>query len=95
MSNLQRLWDQCEQDRLNKTHEFRDEAERWKKEGDMYGWNFHQGKSSGTVEASFIYNRMEKALPAIDEMASLLRVLRNTNNEETINSTLLKAGYEI
>jgi len=88
------LWKKCEEERLTKTYACRDEAERWKAEGDWYGWNFHQGRASGTIEASFIYNRMRRAMPAIDAMAELLRKFRNDNNAEQVDAVLRAAGYE-
>lgn len=59
---VDRLWKSLEDERLEKTREFRDEADQWQREGDWFGWNFHQGRSSGTIEASFIYDRMRKEL---------------------------------
>jgi hypothetical protein len=56
------LFKQSDADRLKETHEARDEAERWRAEGDNYGWNFHQGRSSGTIGASIIYHRVQRAI---------------------------------
>ena len=88
------IWKQCENDRLQKTCEARDEAARWEQEGDWYGWNFHQGVSSGTIEASFIYGRIQRKLePAMNEMARLLRKMRTDENAKEIDAALLAAGY--
>jgi hypothetical protein len=51
-------------ERLDGVHKACDEAERWKADDDMYGWNFHQGKSSGMTEASIIFNRAFRRLMA-------------------------------
>lgn len=56
------LWKQCESERMMVMKRARDEAKRSESEEDMYGWNFHQGVASGTIEASFIYGRVFKAL---------------------------------
>ena len=88
------LWKQCESDRLDKTHQSHDEAKRWEAEGDFYGWNFHQGVASGTVEASFIYGRIQRKLePALNDMAKLLIELRTDENAARINAALTAAGY--
>lgn len=88
------IWKQCEKDRLQKTYEARDEAARWEQEGDWYGWNFYQGVSSGTVEASFIYGRIQRQLePAMNEMARLLMAMRTDENAAEINAALSAAGY--
>ena len=59
---LEDLWKQCEDERMNVLEDTRNEAEKWKAEGDMYGWNFHMGIASGTIEASFIYGRVFKEM---------------------------------
>ena len=56
------LWKECEAERMEVMNRARDEAKRWESEQDMYGWNFHQGLASGTIEASFIYGRIFRAL---------------------------------
>jgi len=59
---IDKLWKQCEEERMLVMQKARDEAEKWKAEGDMYGWNFHQGIASGTIAASFIYGRIFKSM---------------------------------
>lgn len=51
-------------ERLEGVYKARDEAEKWKSEGDMYGWNFHQGKAGGMTEASIIFYRVYRRLMA-------------------------------
>jgi hypothetical protein len=55
-------WKNAEQDRLKVTDDAHDEATKWKLQSDWYGWNFHEGKAAGTIEASFIYHRMVRAI---------------------------------
>ena|SRR5579864_1395974 len=43
--------DQCEK-----------EARKWKNEGDMYGWNFHQGLRGGAVWSNLIFYRIRRTL---------------------------------
>lgn len=56
------LFKAADAERLSGTHAAHDEAEKWKAEGDMYGCNFHQGKSSGMTEASIIFYRVFRRL---------------------------------
>ena len=59
---IDKLWKQCEEERMLVMQKARDEAEKWKAEGDMYGWNFHQGMSSGMTHASIIFYRVYRLL---------------------------------
>jgi hypothetical protein len=52
----------ADEERLNETHERTQEAEKWKSEGDWYGWNFYTGMSSGTTAASIIFHRVQRLL---------------------------------
>jgi hypothetical protein len=38
------------------------EAEKWRSEGDMYGWNFHQGMVAGANWSDLFYQRVIRAL---------------------------------
>ena len=88
------IWEACDNERIEKTRKSRDEANRWQSEGDWYGYNFHSGVSSGTIEASFIYGQMHRKLePAMNEMARLLRQMRTDENAKEIDAALLAAGY--
>jgi hypothetical protein len=55
-------WKKAEEERLKETDEHHAEAAKWKAEDDMYGWNFYEGVSSGTIGVSFIYHRMVRAI---------------------------------
>ncbi len=88
------IWKACDHERYDKTQEAQLEAQRWQREGDWYGYNFHSGKASGTVEASFIYGRIQKKLePAMNEMARLLMSMRTDENAAEIDAALSSAGY--
>jgi len=50
----------ADDERLELTYSARDEGEKWRNEGDMYGWNFHQGRSAGTIEASFCFDKVRR-----------------------------------
>lgn len=63
------LFKTADDERLNGVHEAHAEAQKWKAEGDMYGWNFHQGKAGGMTEASIIFNRAFRRLKAALEAA--------------------------
>lgn len=52
----------AENARITGVYESRDEADRWRAEGDSYGWNFHQGVAGGMTEASFHYMRVKRKL---------------------------------
>lgn len=63
----------ADEERLKETEEAHREAEKWKAEGDMYGYNFHEGRSGGATTASIIFYRvrkyLDKALAALNEAA--------------------------
>ena len=56
------LFKEADSERLEGTNDADKEAEKWKTEGDMYGWNFHKGKSGGMTEASIIFYRVFRRL---------------------------------
>ena len=56
------LFKAADAERLEGTDDADAEAEKWKSEGDMYGWNFHKGKSGGMTEASIIFYRVFRRL---------------------------------
>lgn len=54
----------ADDERLVGTKAFRDEADKWKREGDMYGWNFHMGTSSGLTQGSIYFYRVYRFIKA-------------------------------
>lgn len=56
------LFTAADEQRLEGVQDAHTEAEKWKAEGDMYGWNFHQGKAGGMTEASIIFYRVFRRL---------------------------------
>jgi len=56
------LFKTADDERLEGTNDADAEAEKWKAEGDMYGWNFHKGKAGGMTEASIIFYRVFRRL---------------------------------
>ena len=56
------LFRTADDERLDGVYKAQAEAEKWKAEGDMYGWNFHQGKAGGMTEASIIFYRVFRRL---------------------------------
>lgn len=56
------IFKSADQERHDELMEYRDEAEEWKREGDMYGWNFHQGRAAGCNAASIIFFRVLRFL---------------------------------
>ncbi len=52
----------ADEQRLCEMDEARDESVKWKAEGDMYGWNFHEGKASGMTQASIIFFRVRREI---------------------------------
>lgn len=57
-------WKKADEERLRQTDAAHAEAQKWKDEDDMYGWNFHEGKAGGTVQASLCYDRVRRHLEA-------------------------------
>jgi hypothetical protein len=58
-------FDAANAERLQETNNAHEEANRWKAEGDMYGWNFHEGRASGTTWASIIFYRVRRMLAGV------------------------------
>lgn len=58
---ISQTWKECDDARMSEVEDARKEADHWKAEGDMYGWNFHQGRAAGMITASIIYHRIERA----------------------------------
>jgi hypothetical protein len=56
------LFKASDSERLEDVHEADTEAEKWKSEGDMYGWNFHKGMASGMTQASIVFYRVFRRL---------------------------------
>jgi len=57
-------FNESDEERYRETEERCTEADKWRKEGDMYGWNFHQGFSAGCTQASIIFYRVKRHLEA-------------------------------
>lgn len=57
-------FDAADKERLKETHDSHAEAAKWQAEGDWYGYNFHEGKAAGTVQASLAYERVRRNLRA-------------------------------
>jgi hypothetical protein len=56
------VWKEADEQRLKEHYEVEAEANKWKAEGDMYGWNFHMGRAGGMTQASIIFYRVLKSL---------------------------------
>jgi hypothetical protein len=64
LEDAKTAWRDADRQRLVEHEEAEAEAAKWKAEGDMYGWNFHQGKAGGMTTASIIFYRVWKVLDA-------------------------------
>ena len=53
------------EERYQLLNEWRSDAEKWKVEGDMYGWNFHQGMAGGANWTDILYRRIGREIEAI------------------------------
>lgn len=62
VARLVDLWAEVEQEYLALLKEKDEEAEAFKAEGNMYGWNFHKGVRSGAVEMHLNMTKLIKAL---------------------------------
>ena len=78
LGDLVQIFDAADQERLKEVYERDAEAEKWKSEGDMYGWNFHKGMASGCTLASIIFLRVKRA---IEKHLDLLLALRGVERE--------------
>lgn len=61
------IYKQADEERLEETEKAHLEAEKWKGENDMYGWNFHEGRSAGITWGSIFFYRVQKALEGLLE----------------------------
>lgn len=55
----------ADDERHKETAKAYQEAEKWKSEGDMYGWNFHQGRSGGITWGSIVFFKVQRAIEAL------------------------------
>lgn len=63
--NLKDEYKAADVERLQETEDAHNEANKWKSEGDMYGWNFHEGRAGGITWGSIIFYRVLRKLEAI------------------------------
>lgn len=80
IENAMATFKQADEQRLKELEEYRLEAEKWKAEGNRYGWNFHRGMSAGMNTASIIFYRVQRFL----ESAKRERESALTNTAEII-----------
>ena len=80
VEKLRETWELCDNERLQRMDELRNESEKWKLEGDWFGWNFFQGMASGTIWASIIYDRMRRLYFA--EQPATLSALEQPNQTD-------------
>jgi hypothetical protein len=64
LTSLKDEFKAANEERLKETQDAHTEANRWKAEGDMYGWNFHEGRAGGTTYASIYFYRVYRKLVA-------------------------------
>ena len=55
-------FNEADDERLQETEERYAEAVKWKVEGDMYGWNFHQGVAGGCTTTSIVFHRVKRCI---------------------------------
>lgn len=72
----------ADEQRLLETEQAHAEAARWKAEGDMYGWNFHEGRASGTIAASIIFHRVKRLIES--RLAALRAKLSSPKTEDAV-----------
>lgn len=62
ISEIRKAYQMADEERLRETHENQAEAEKWKCEGDMYGWNFYMGMASGRTSSDICFHRILRLL---------------------------------
>ena len=65
LRNTLKAFEEADKERLEETAKFHADAEKWKGQGDMIGWNFYQGLAGGTTWASLYFGRARRALEAV------------------------------
>lgn len=81
-ANLRELIKEVEDNYFALLKEKDTEAEEFKAEGDMYGWNFHTGMRSGAVQMHLYMTRLLKALSTPSDAPAL----------NALNELIAKAG---
>ena len=64
LEDLKNVFAVSSEERFNELRKFEAESTKWKAEGDMYGWNFHQGMAAGANLVDIIYQRVNRAIAA-------------------------------
>lgn len=70
------------------------EAEKWKQEGDMHGWNYHQGRVSGIITGDILFNSIRTENSALREEVKLLQFQSSLNDTDLPDAELVAALYD-
>jgi len=72
LDRLARLLDACSEERYQELKSWEAQARRWESEGDMYGWNFHQGMAAGANWCDIIYRQLGREIETIRKEAKAI-----------------------
>lgn len=59
------LTEECSQRRDAELEDAHAEAAKWKAEGDMYGWNFHEGRAGGMVQTDLLCFKIRRLIQEV------------------------------
>jgi len=65
LARIMRALEAASEERYQELKNWEREAAKWKAEGDMYGWNFHQGMAAGANWCDIFYQRIGREIDAI------------------------------
>lgn len=65
LERIKKTLEAASEERYQELHDWERLAAKWKAEGDMYGWNFHQGMAAGANWCDIFYRRIGRELDAI------------------------------
>ena len=65
LERIKKSLESASEERLQELKKWERESERWRAEGDMYGWNFHQGMTAGANWCDILYRRVDREIAAL------------------------------
>ena len=66
LERIKKSLDSASEERLQELKKWERESERWRADGDMYGW-FHQGMVAGGNWCDILYRRVDREIAALRE----------------------------
>ena len=65
LDRVEKSLNAASEERYRELKDWEAEARKWQAEGDMYGWNFHQGMAAGANWCDILYRRIGREVETI------------------------------